>query len=126
MGPTNTKISDTEIGSADPAMAIDGPPKLPTELMQRVVDHLYDIQAFSSLHELQQTSRSMYIMATPPMYREIGDGISHISRRFTPLLDVSGDDFEPVGGNEPVDGHPIEWTRVERLLWMYSHTRRIV
>lgn len=102
--------------------------RLPIELMQKIVDHLDDTQSFSSLHLLQQTCKTTYLLATPPMYKEIGYNSISIAKRFRPLKDVLEEDFEGLDDGEPVEGgkHPVEWKKVERLLWMYSHTVKIV
>lgn len=105
---------------------------LPLELMVKIVTHLGETNSFSSLYGLQRTSREMYLLATPHMYREIGYDYQTIGNRFAPLANV----FEPDSldlkdhidfcDDSSEEKHPLEWNPVSRLLWMYSHTRRIV
>lgn len=102
-----------------------GPYRLPPELMYKIITHLEDTHAYSSLYVLQRTSKEMYMMVTPAMYREIGHNVYDISKRFRPMSEIKGKDFRGFEDQMPSRKHPVEWNRVDRVLWMFSHTLRI-
>lgn len=120
------------------------PERFPAEVFDRIIKHLgnqpkpddrdhdHDKSTpeskskYPALAALQQTSRAMYLRATPYMYNTYECDLLG----FTMLLEQ----FDPITVEEVEDaiyrpdreGHPIEWTYATRLLWMMSHLERFI
>ena len=99
--------------------------RLPSELMSLVLDCLVEDEALGTLANVQQTSRAMYSLTTPNLYRNI------IVHQYQALKLFGLFDTFPQKDNSlfvgPVpDIHPLDLPVPQRLRYFFSHTQTLV
>ena len=117
------------------------PERFPAEVFDRIIKHLGSQPTPADHHEkskpgykskypalfaLQQTSRAMYLRATPYMYKTYECdllGFTMLLEQFDP---ITVDEVEEAIYRPDREGHPIEWTYATRLLWMMSHLECLI
>lgn len=108
-------------------------PRLPPELMAPILQSLAREKDYRTLSRVQRTSRDLYLIATPLLYHNLGPNLEDVLASLQPLflIDPSGDhklDLTTTESNEAADNarHPIDQSRLNRLLWQYSKVKRLL
>ena len=139
---TSLPSKDTMIPSiVDDTTTPPPPERFPAEVFDRIIKHLGNQPTPAEHHEkskpgykskypalfaLQQTSRAMYLRATPYMYKTYESdllGFTMLLEQFDP---ITVDEVEEAIYRPDREGHPIEWTYATRLLWMMSHLECLI
>jgi len=99
--------------------------RLPSELMGLVLECLVEDEALGTLAQAQSTSRAMYSLTTPYLYRDI---IVHQHQAFAlfGLFDTYPREDNTMFIGPIPNHHPIDLHLTHRLRYLFSHTQTLV
>ena len=100
--------------------------RLPSELMSLVLEHLTENRALGTLANVQSTSRAMYTLSTPYLYRHIIINENQALKLFGLFNTFPRVDNRIFVDPVPTDKHLLDLQLPHRLRSFFSHTNTLL